>query len=64
MQQSPLILTLYNLSPELFYFLESLSVQEFSLQDELEDPTMVYSNIVDGFGVFGAYSKKSKSIIL
>ena len=59
---SVLTISLFHLSEDLYRFSESMSLQEFSIEDEFEDPVFVHSNIIKGFGIFGAYSKTSKQI--
>ena len=54
---------LYNISGDFNHFLESLSEYEYTKETPFFDYTYpVYSNIKNGFGIFGSYSFSEKSL--
>jgi hypothetical protein len=47
---------LLNLSKEYFQFLKSLYIQQYNSGDPFSEPSPIYSNIENGYGVFAGYS--------
>ena len=54
---------LYNISPEYMKFLESMDDYEYTRGDPFFDHTSpVFSNIKNGYGIFGSYTFSEKSL--
>ncbi|MBN2261491.1 MAG: DUF4249 domain-containing protein [Prolixibacteraceae bacterium] len=48
-------LVLQSLNVDMFYYLRSIDAQEYSDYMMFTEPVPIYSNVENGFGVFGAY---------
>jgi hypothetical protein len=56
---------LFNLSPDLHYFLQSMSEYDYTHGDPLfANPTKIYSNIKGGYGIFASYTYTVKHLII
>jgi Domain of unknown function (DUF4249) len=57
-------IVLYHLSPSIYQFMSSLQLNEGSINDALISPIPVYSNIKNGYGVFGLFRTDTLGIKL
>jgi hypothetical protein len=56
--------TLYSISTATYRFFKSIDEQDFARGDYYSEPSKVFSNVKDGYGVFGAYNFNQKDIEL
>jgi len=54
---------LQSLSADMYYYLRSIEAQEYSDNMIFTEPVPIYSNVDNGFGVFGGYSNSEIEII-
>jgi hypothetical protein len=52
----------YHLDPAAFFYFKSLQDYEYTRGQIMNDPTIIYSNIQNGYGVFGAYATDTLTI--
>lgn len=53
---------LYSISPEYYKYLVSFEKHQYASEDPFSEPVMVYTNIVDGIGIFGSSAVNTDSI--
>lgn len=52
------------LSEDLYHYLKSVQVQKAAATDIYADPIIIYSNVIDGVGILGAYNFARQTIIV
>lgn len=55
---------LFHLSSSAYYYFETLKESEYTSGDLMTDPTIIFSNINNGYGVFGAYASDTLTITI
>jgi len=57
-------IVLFSLSKDMYHYLLTYQAQQNAGNSPFAEPVMVYSNVDNGYGIFGGYSMSSETIII